>query len=380
MITVVSLGIIIINLYLFARSFSIPIIELKDSLHSLAYASEANLASRLRITSRDELGEIAYSFNLFISTIETIIRKSHKISDSVTASAQEISMLSGKFDNSNAILSHEITDVSASIEEISAVLESVADLAGQQSKGISDLVEYLQKWDGITQKMSDMQADVMRLAESTANRARSGDDALQKTSHSMHSIQASADKITEVVGIIRGVSEKVDLLALNASIEAARAGESGRGFAVVAEEISRLAVKTADSIKEIDSHVQANTVQVKVGVEHVDSTTRMIAEIMNDTKATSGKIHDLDGLMSEQLNINSIVQKDAVIINQKAIEIQQSTSEERKSLDSVNKAVDKISQISQDTTQASQLLMKDAEENEKIAEVLRESIRRFKIG
>ncbi len=379
LITTVSLGIIIINLILFSRSFSIPIVELRNSLASLAYAPEANLASRLRISSRDELGEIAFSFNLFISTIENIIKNSYSMSESVSASAKEISALSQKFDRSNYTLNTQISDVSASIEEISATLENIAELAGQQSGGISELVSHLQKWDEITRKMSEMQNDVMKLAESTADRARSGEAALKRTSESMHSIRSSADKITEVVGIIRGISEKVDLLALNASIEAARAGEAGRGFAVVAEEISRLAVKTAESIKEIDSHVQENTSQVKIGVENVDSTTDMISGIMNDTRSTSGKIHDLNSLMKEQISINTVVQRDAITINQKALEIQNSTSEERKSLDMVNKAIDKISQVSQETTQASGDLARDAQENEKIAESLRESVRRFHV-
>jgi methyl-accepting chemotaxis protein len=79
--------------------------------------------------------------------------------------------------------------------------------------------------------------------------AMSGEEALRSMSLSMNQIVESSKDMKNIIEIINTISEKINLLALNASIEAARAGHAGKGFAVVALEISRLADQTASSEK-----------------------------------------------------------------------------------------------------------------------------------
>ncbi len=72
---------------------------------------------------------------------------------------------------------------------------------------------------------------------------------LQKT---FSELVSSVGEINKMVGVVRDISGKTDLLALNASIEAARAGQAGRGFAIVAHEVARLAEKSQESIQNVE--------------------------------------------------------------------------------------------------------------------------------
>jgi len=109
--------------------------------------------------------------------------------------------------------------------------------------------------------------------------AETGDIAGRAMS-AMADIEASAEKIGQIIGVIDEIAFQTNLLALNAGIEAARAGDSGRGFAVVAQEVRALAQRSADAAREIKQLVTGTKAQVEAGVEHVHRTQDAIGSIV----------------------------------------------------------------------------------------------------
>ena len=126
----------------------------------------------------------------------------------------------------------------------------------------------------------------------------------------MADIEASAEKIGQIIGVIDEIAFQTNLLALNAGIEAARAGDSGRGFAVVAQEVRALAQRSADAAREIKQLVTSTKGQVEAGVEHVHRTQDAIGNIVRQVEgideAITGIARDsaadaegLDGVTAE---------------------------------------------------------------------------------
>ncbi|MDR3443543.1 MAG: methyl-accepting chemotaxis protein [Legionella sp.] len=91
---------------------------------------------------------------------------------------------------------------------------------------------------------------------------------------------SSVDAINKMVGVVRDLSGKTDLLALNASIEAARAGQEGRGFAIVAHEVARLAEKSQESIGKVE--LASDSLQEKVLLlsERLDGIQKLLNKIV----------------------------------------------------------------------------------------------------
>ena len=79
----------------------------------------------------------------------------------------------------------------------------------------------------------------------------------QGTNAQIAALAQAAQKIGDVIKLIRTIAGQTNLLALNATIEAARAGEAGKGFAVVASEVKSLAVQTAKATEDISKLISA---------------------------------------------------------------------------------------------------------------------------
>ncbi|MDI1346725.1 MAG: methyl-accepting chemotaxis protein [Pseudolabrys sp.] len=132
---------------------------------------------------------------------------------------------------------------------------------------------------GINQSLNQA-TDAMRLAL----------DEVHTTNRDINALAKAAQKIGNVVKLIRDIAGQTNLLALNATIEAARAGEAGRGFAVVAAEVKALAVQTANATQDISSQILEVQNSTDKAVEAIGRIAARMGEINNYTSAVAGSI------------------------------------------------------------------------------------------
>ena len=132
-------------------------------------------------------------------------------------------------------------------------------------------------------------ADIVGIAVSEA----------RDTNGQIDNLAQAAQKIGDVVRVIRNVAGQTNLLALNATIEAARAGEAGRGFAVVASEVKSLAVQTAKATEDIAGQIAAVQDSTAAAVAAIGRIARRMEEINEDAASVAASVHEQDAVTVE---------------------------------------------------------------------------------
>jgi methyl-accepting chemotaxis protein len=165
---------------------------------------------------------------------------------------------------------------------VSELRGSAAEFSGNAGAEAKAIDQHLVSLGTVTERI---RTGSIRIAETETKAGetriaveRSGEIAGQAIS-AMADIEASAEKIGQIIGVIDEIAFQTNLLALNAGIEAARAGESGRGFAVVAQEVRALAQRSGEAAREIKQLVTGTKGQVVAGVEIVGRTQHAISSI-----------------------------------------------------------------------------------------------------
>jgi methyl-accepting chemotaxis protein len=163
---------------------------------------------------------------------------------------------------------------------------------------------------------------------------------------SMDKIYASSAEMGQIILIIEEISEQINLLSLNASIEAARAGEAGKGFAVVAGEVSKLADKTASSIKGVNTLLNLNSSEIERGSEITTRAVDSFKEIINgidninrQMKGISEFYHEQEGVSVKVNNETEGVKKIEREITILLHELNRSIADIENDIESINENV-----------------------------------------
>ena len=149
-------------------------------------------------------------------------------------------------------------------------------------------------------------------------------------------------QMSKIVKAIKEISERVNLLSLNASVEAARAGEHGRGFSVVAEEIAKLSESTSASLKEITVVIQKNTDNVTKSDTAIVSVHQKIIDITSTLDKLNKHNIDFDHKTSEQINSFGAVLELFRGTNEFALEINSSIHEQKQVMTEMNQSLNEI--------------------------------------
>ncbi|MBN1531828.1 MAG: hypothetical protein JXA20_04135, partial [Spirochaetes bacterium] len=333
----------------------------------------------LRLSTMDEVGIMMRSLDDYSRRLRGIIRKVQSISHELAASSEEMSAAAVAFAGNAQSQAASSEEGTATAEEVFSAVERIAGSAGEQNVELSSLAARMEELAGCIADMGAVIGDATMLNDDISRKIAEGDRALESMNDTMERITESSREMMGIVGIINEISERINLLSLNAAIEAARAGEAGRGFAVVADEISKLADATASSIREIDRFIGSNIREIDRGKQDIAATSEIILSIIDRMNQVRLRMGEIEEAMRRQEEIYEGVRRGTETVKERSEEIAAATGEQRRAVHDVVQSIAHMSELTQASASGAEEISGNAEKLASMAETLRGEMDFFRI-
>lgn len=201
--------------------------------------------------------------------------------------------ISGKIVEESSTLSSEANEMNATLNVEFDSIKSIASAATELNQTIENVADNIVEVSDCADNSVKMANEGKNVLNNAAIEVNKIEDTVKEVESAVTILDKSSEEIGTIVNVIREISDQTNLLALNAAIEAARAGEAGRGFAVVADEVRKLALRTADSTKDVSVHINNIKEQVDKVISKTDITLNQVTsgvKLTNDASESFGNI------------------------------------------------------------------------------------------
>ena len=402
-----------------SRSITTPISMVRDVTRNM---STGDLGSRIGLTQKDEVGELASATDAMADALTDIIQQIQKTSTILAASSsnlghisvglagqsQETSMrssgvaaaaeeLSTNINTMSAAaeqMSMNFSSISSATEELSASVGAISSAAEQTSSNVTNVA-------GAVSSISSSFRDVLNDVKEGARVAGEASQMAETAGRTMRDLDQSSTEISKFTETIKMIALQTNLLALNATIEATSAGEAGKGFAVVAHEIKELAnqsAKAAEDIAKKISGVQNGTRQavgvireiadviksinqsadrISLSVENQNQSAQTISRNISDANQGVGHIARS---ISEVASTANMMARNIAEASRGAVDVSRNVGEAARASSGISESITQVSAAARETNSSATGVTNAAKQLDQIAGELRNLIAKFKIS
>jgi twitching motility protein PilJ len=397
----------------FARRITRPVSALMSGAERVG---RGDLSQLVPVTSRDEIGQMAVTFNDSIVRLRALVqteadrdeerRKREDLQQNVIKFLDTVVEI-GKGDLTRRgevtwdVLGNVVDAINLMVEEIASVVGDVRQAALRVASGSQDTIKITgelalaaqaqsQEASSVTRTVADVTVSVRQVADSADQSAKAarqvlqaaskGEEAVRNSLASMQQIRGEVQtiskkikslgdrslEISDIVNTIQDIAAQTHLLALNASIEAAGAGEAGLRFSVVADEVRKLAERATEATRDIGTLIKGVQAETQEAVVAMESGTREVEsgyEVSLKAEETLQEIGKISQTSSEL-----------------AAEISQASQQQVRGAEAMAGAVQAIAGAAVKTEQGVQQSRRNVEQLAQLAEELTAKLSRFRLA
>jgi twitching motility protein PilJ len=324
------------------------ILRLMNELQTVA---EGDLTQQATVTE-DITGAIADSVNYTVEELRSLVTQVQGTVDRVTETTARVGATSTELLAASAEQLREIRDTG----------ESVLQMAGR----INDVSSQAQETAHVARQSLQAAESGLRAVQNTIGGMNLIRDQIQDTSKRIKRLGESSQEIGEITELITDITEQTNVLALNAAIQAASAGDAGRGFSVVAEEVQRLAERSGDATRQIAALVKTIQSDTQDAVGAMERSTQGVVEGARLSDAAGNALGEIDRVSRQLADLIEQISKQAL--------------SEARQANVVVTNIQHIFAVTEQTGEGTRSTAEMVRELSKIAEELKRSVARFKVG
>ncbi len=297
-----------IVLWLIGNSIARPIVNLTQRMQGLA---DGNVNDEVHYTGRsDEIGQMANALKVFVAavaerqTLQAQAEEEHeREANRQRETTQLIDVFSSAAENALGVIDTRFNELEQTSKELADIAENTNAQTTATSAASEEATANVQTVASASEELATSIEEIAQQIARTNKVIMQTNEAAEATNTKVLDLDATAQRIGEVVNLIQDIAEQTNLLALNATIEAARAGEMGKGFAVVATEVKELASQTSKATEEISMQISEIQTSSKDAVEAIQNITANIREV-NDYASNIAASVEQQGAATSEITEN----------------------------------------------------------------------------
>jgi twitching motility protein PilJ len=312
---------------------------------------KGDLTKRGEVTA-DMFGNMADAFNLMIQRFAQLMKQVREGAERVNKSATALRENANQMAGTAKQQADESVKTLSAVEQLAAQMRQVAETAGASSESASQVLQATERGRvAVQETVQDMQG--IRAA-------------VQRMSKQVKALGDRSVEISQIVSTIRDIANQTNLLALNAAIEAAGAGEAGARFAVVADQVRKLAESSTQATREIADLVKVIQTETQDAVVAMEQETQAVEAGSASALRTGEVFNEISGIAQRSSELAQTIASAAV--NQTA------------STDQVGRSIKDFAGGAITTQKATDSARLTVEDMAKLAEGLTSSVAQFKLA